>query len=131
MRVRLTFIYKRTLLFNYCVLRGVLLVASAGGVARVATFLSGAVVQGLFDSDFLSHVVFVGARNLVGDDEVELLLGEIGASYFYAHFVAQTVTGMGAAAYEAVVFLVKVVVVVGEVAHRDEAFTQVLLKLYV
>ena len=41
--------------------------------------------------------------------------------------VAQAVAAVGAAAYEAVVFLVELVIVVVEVAHGNETFALVLV----
>ena len=65
---------------------------------------------------------------VVEQGEVEHLTLDIGAGHLHLDVVAETVASMGATAYEAEVFLVEVVVVVGKVAYGYESLTLVLLK---
>ena len=68
---------------------------------------------------------------LVDEHKVELLAVEVAAGHLHLHSVAQAVAVAVAAAYEAVVFLVEVVEVVGQVAYRHQALALVVVKLHV
>lgn len=66
---------------------------------------------------------------LIGEDEVELALLEVGAHHLYAYGVAQLVAVVATTTYEAVVLLVEVVIVVAQVAHHDHTLAVVLVYL--
>ena len=89
-------------------------------------------------AESLRHRHFGGAVGALHRDafvidkhKVELLFLEACAGHAYADFIAETVAHSAAAAYEGIVFLVEVVIVIGEVAHRHKAFAHIVVKLHV
>lgn len=69
--------------------------------------------------------------SLFGDDEVELLLLDVGLGHFDANGVSKLIGVVMASAYETVVFFVEIVVVVIKVMERHHALTVVLVNLAV
>ncbi len=56
---------------------------------------------------------------------------KVGTGNLHLHLVAEHVLVAVPASYEAIVLLVQVVIVVGEVAHRHESFALVFVQLNV
>ena len=78
------------------------------------------------------HAVFevrVGRMVLVDESEVELLLEQVGTRHLNLDLVAEAIPAVFSLANEAIVFLVELIVVVLEVAHRHESLALVFIEL--
>ena len=92
----------------------------------------GRIRQGLCHGDCGSHIVgaFLPAAR-VYDYEIELFAVEVCVGNADAHIVAQPVDVAAFASAQAVVLLVKVIIVVGKVAHRHQSFAFVFVEFHI
>ena len=72
-----------------------------------------------------------GRVSLIDESEIELLLHQVGTCNLNGYTVAELIAAIAATAYEAVVFLVELVIVVFEVADRHQSFTLVLVDFHI
>ena len=84
--------------------------------------------QSLGNGNFLSHVVRTGTPHIVDDYEIELFLFEVCVGHSDFHLVSETVDVASAASAQTVVLFIEIIEIIGEIAHRHEAFAFVVVE---
>lgn len=86
-----------------------------------------------FDRGLFTHVILTlqSLAFIIEQHEIKLFLLEVGSGYLDVDIVAKAVTMIATATYKTMILFVKVIKVIGQIAHRHEAFTQIVVELYI
>ena len=98
----------------------------SGAVALPFSGFAARIVAAVTAVAFAARLVGIA---LVADQcEIKLFAVEVGAGHLYFHAVAKGVFLVMGASYEAKVLLIKLIVVIIEIAHRHKTFAHVFVK---
>lgn len=86
-----------------------------------------------FDRGLFTHVILTlqSLAFIIEKHEIKLFLLEVGSGYLDVDIVAKAVTMIATATYKTMILFVKVIKVIGQIAHRHETFTQIVVEFYI